>query len=105
MEAIPATAAPFDFFMVPIIETYYRIGDTAKADEYLKQLSDVTQEELVYFLSLDKKYAYDTDYEKQIRMHTMQELVRLTSLYSNQELFENQQERFEQLVLLYQSNA
>ena len=105
MEVIPETASPFDYFMVPLIEDYYRIGETATADAYLKRLSDVTQEELIYFLSMDKKYAYGTDYEIQFRMHTMQELVRLTSRYSNQELFERQQERFQQLVLLYQSNA
>jgi len=105
MEAIPAVAAPFDYFMVPIIEAYYQIGETDKAGKYLNELSDVTDEELRYFLSLDRKYGFDIDYEKQIRMHTVQELVRLSSMYGERELFEKQQERFEELVLLYQSNV
>lgn len=104
MEVIPPRAAPMDFFMVPIIEAYYRIGELDTANGYLLELSDVTKEELRYFLSFDRKYSEDLEYEKQIRMHTMRELVRISSRYAQGEIFERQQETFQDLVLLYQSN-
>ena len=105
MEVMPAEVAPFDYFMVPIIEAYYRIGEAEKASEYLLALSKVTEEELRYFLSIDPGTSGDIDYEKQIRMHTMREIVRLTSQYAPDELFESQQEIFQELVTLYQSNS
>ncbi len=105
MEVIPAEAAPFDYFMVPIIEAYYKIGETELANKYLAALSRNLDEELRFFLSLDKKSSDEMDYDMQIRMHGIQELVRLSSQYEQQELFEKQQGLFQELVLLYQSNT
>lgn len=105
MEVILPEVAPLDYFMVPIIEAYYRIGETDKANEYLTALSGNTEEELRYFLSLDRKHAADLDYDKQIRMHTLQELIRLASQSGQKELFDRQQETFQELLLLYQSNT
>lgn len=105
MEVMPAEVARYDYFMIPVIEGYYKIGETAKANEFLSALSDITEEELRYFIALDPKYAEDVDYEKQIRMHVMQELGRLSSESGQTELFEIQQQIFQELVVLYQSNS
>jgi len=105
MEVILPEVAPFDYFMVPIIEAYYRIGETDKANKYLTALSGITEEELRYFLSLDRKHTIDLDYDKQIRMHTLQELIRLASQSGQKELFDSQQATFQELLLLYQSNT
>ncbi len=104
MEVAPGEVAPFDYFMVPLIEGYYRIGEEEVAGEYLDLLSRVTEDELRYFLSIDSRFSADLDYDNQIRMHTMQELVRLTAKYGREEIFERQREIFQQLIALYQSN-
>ena len=49
--------------------------------------------------------AVDIDYDKQIRMHIMQELTRLVLENQQEELIERQQQIFQNLVVLYQSNA
>ncbi len=105
MEVMPSEVAPYDYFMIPVIDAYYKIGETEKANEYLTALSDITEKELRYFLSLDRKYAEEVDYEKQIRMHTMQELIRLSSRSGKAELFDKMQQIFQELVVLYQSNT
>jgi len=58
-----------------------------------------------YFLSMGMEHAEDLDYDKQIRMHIMQELTRLVLENQQEELIERQQQIFQNLVVLYQSNA
>ncbi|MFC2112211.1 DUF2723 domain-containing protein [Bacteroidota bacterium] len=105
MEVIPPTAAPFDYFVIPVIEGYYRLGETELANSYLTTLSAVTEEELRYFFSLDRKHDVELDYDKQLRLHTIQETLRLASQYGQEEIFEKQEQTFQELVLLYQSNT
>ena len=105
MEVIPNERVPFNYFMVPIIEAYYRLGETKLASSYLLTLSDLAEEEIRYFLSLGRQYAGDVDYDIQIRMHIMQELLRITRENQVEELIDRQQQIFQNLVVLYQSNA
>ncbi len=105
MEVMPNDRIPFNYFMVPVIEAYYKIGETGLANSYLLTLSDLAEEELRYFLSLGTEHAVDLDYDKQIRMHIMQELIRLVIENKQEELIERQQQIFQNLVVLYQSNA
>ena len=105
MAVMPNERIPFNYFMVPVIEAYYRMGETELANSYLLTLSDLAEEELRYFLSLGKEHAADLDYDKQVRMHIMQELTRLVIDNQQEELIERQQQIFQNLVVLYQSNA
>jgi hypothetical protein len=105
MEIMPNERVPFNYFMVPIIEAYYKLGETKLANAYLLTLSDLAEEELRYFLSMGRQYAGDVDYDIQIRMHIMQELVRITRESQVEELIDRQQQIFQNLVVLYQSNA
>ena len=105
MEVMPNERIPFDYFMIPIIEAYYRIGEAKLANTYLITLSDLTEEELRYFFSLGEKHLQDLDYDMQVRMHIMQELTRLAREYRQEELIDRQQQIFEDLVVLYQSNV
>jgi len=105
MEVMPNDRIPFNYFMVPVIEAYYKIGEIELANSYLLTLSDLAEEELRYFLSMGMEHAEDLDYDKQIRMHIMQELTRLVLENQQEELIERQQQIFQNLVVLYQSNA
>jgi len=101
MEILPNSRVPFDYFMLPVIENYYKLGYTEKAGELVVQLSDVIAEELRFFLSAEKKFMDGLDYEKQIRMHIMQEIVRLTNTYEKNELYNRQLDIFQEFVNLY----
>jgi hypothetical protein len=101
MEILPYSRVPFDYFMLPVIENYYKLGYTEKAGELVVKLSDVIAEELRFFLSVERKFMEGLDYEKQIRMHIMQEIVRLTSTYDKGELNDKQLDIFQEFVNLY----
>jgi hypothetical protein len=105
MEELPLQVYPPDYFLLPIIEAYYNIGETEIANTYLLKLSSTLDEELRYFLSFDKEESGNLEYEIQIRLHAMQELNRLCSENRQQDLFIRQQQLFQELVSLYQSNS
>jgi hypothetical protein len=104
MEIMPHERIPFNYFMIPVIEGYYLIGETGVANSYLEVLSDLMYEELSYFLTAERKYTVLLTYEKQLRMHVMQETVRMARLFGTEEMKAKSEERFQQLVMLYSAN-
>jgi tetratricopeptide (TPR) repeat protein len=104
MEIMPHDRVPFDYFMLQIIENYYRLGYTEKARTYVIQLSDVTSEELKYFLESGRQYRNNLEYELQLRMHVMQEIVRMTETYDQKEISDKQLQIFQEFVNLYSLN-
>jgi uncharacterized protein (UPF0262 family) len=105
MEIMPHERVPFDYFMLMIIENYYRLGYNETATQFVNQLSDVIDEELRYFLGADKEFRNKLDYELQIRMHIMQELVSITERYGQKEINDKQLQIFQELVNLYSINS
>jgi hypothetical protein len=104
LEIMPHERIPFNYFMIPVIEGYYLIGETGTANRYLEVLSDLVYEELLYFLTAEQKYTVLLTYEKQLRMHIMQETVRMARLFGTEEMKAKSEERFQQLVMLYSAN-
>jgi len=105
MEIMPHKRVPFDYFMLQIIENYYRLGNNEIASQCVIQLSDVTSKELRYFLGSDGAFRESLDYELQLRMHIMQELVSITERYGQKEINEKQLEIFQEFVNLYSLNS
>jgi hypothetical protein len=105
MEIMPHERVPFDYFMLQIIENYYRLGYNETATQFVTQLSDVTGKELRYFLGSDKEFRNKLDYELQIRMHIMQQLVSITEKYGQKEINDKQLQIFQEFVNLYSVNS
>ena len=101
MELLPHERVGFNYFVLPVIENYFALGDTEKATQLVIKLSDVIEEELRYFLRTDRELMVDLDFEKQVRMHIMQELARFAEEYNLDELATKQLELFQELVNLY----
>jgi hypothetical protein len=101
MELLPHERVGFNYFLLPIIENYFAIDDTEKATNLVIKLSVVIEEELRYFLRTDRELMVDLDFEKQVRMHIMQELVRFAEENNQDELAAKQLEIFQELVNLY----
>lgn len=101
MDLMPNSRIPFSYFMLPVIEGYYLIGNDEVATGYLKVLAASMEEELHFFLTADQKYTVNLAYEKQLRMHVMQGTVRLARIYAPEEVANELEERFGQLTTLY----
>ena len=101
MELFTHERVGFNYFLLPVIENYFAIGDTEKATQLVIKLSDVIEDELRYFLRTDRELMVDQEFEKQVRMHIMQELVRFAEESNQDDLATKQLELFQELVNLY----
>jgi hypothetical protein len=75
----PDQKVPYDYFMVGIAENYYILKDTKKAIDLTQTLLENTCQELDYLTSLEKPFSNYLLFEKQVSVHILSELVRITN--------------------------
>lgn len=57
LQVIPERNVPYDFFMLPVAEAYYKAGGADKANAIVEKLATIYADNLDYFFSLDmEKY-------------------------------------------------
>jgi hypothetical protein len=100
---MPDKLIPFDYFNVLVIDSYYKAGKYEKANSIAKRLSEISQDNLKYFLSLPKKYQSSNDYEIRRNISVMQELTRLSGQYDQKELNTSLEKDFRMLFTKYYS--
>ncbi len=97
IEVMPDEVVPYNFFMLPMAEAYYRAGAPEKANPVVERLADIYEDDLNYYLSLKGEYAEQTDNEKNRAMSVMQRIMTITKAYKQEELAKNIEERFAKL--------
>jgi hypothetical protein len=60
--------------MLDILETYYKLGATDKANTIVEEFAETTIEELNYYFSLPSRYMESLDYELRLSIHYLQRL-------------------------------
>ena len=73
-EVFPEAAVGYDFFTVPLIDGYYKIGETAKANAIAAKLAKNATSELSYFFSFPDKDLKSMDMNMQEAVFTLQRL-------------------------------
>jgi len=101
IELTPHKKIPYDYFMISIVETYYKLGENEKANKIVEKLAEVYKDELNYYFKLDNKLAATVSYEIRISMSIMQELVTLTETYKQDKLNKEINTSFEALFEIY----
>jgi hypothetical protein len=71
---MPETVVGYDFFTVPLIQGYYKIGDNAKANQIAAKLSKNVRDDLAYFFSFPDKELKAMDMSIQEAVYTIQRL-------------------------------
>jgi tetratricopeptide (TPR) repeat protein len=74
MEIMPSHNFKYDLFMLDILETYYKLGATDKANTIVEEFAETTIEELNYYFSLPSRYMESLDYELRLSIHYLQRL-------------------------------
>ncbi|MDT8392633.1 MAG: DUF2723 domain-containing protein [Bacteroidales bacterium] len=83
----PHNKIHYDIIMMPYVELYYGAGEVEKANDEVRKLLDVCDQELTYFLSLDPAFAdalYSTEMQQDIAM--LRRIVEVTEMNDQQEL-------------------
>ena len=103
LRLMPNDRVPYNFFNLSMIQSYYRLNETEKANDMAKTLAFVTNDELRYFISLDPEVASTFDYETRLDIHILQEIIRLTGEYGQTDLRNDLNEEFQNKVMMLTS--
>ena len=105
MELFPNERIPYGYFSIQIPEVYYRLGDIEKANMVVTEIADMYISELGYYFSLEMKFSKTLQSEKQLGLQILQELIRLTELFQQDELNDQLMEKFNAFYVLYRKGA
>ncbi len=104
LEIMPHHRIPFNYWAIFLAEAYYRINESDKANTIVEKLASRYTQELDYYFSLKREFSSALDTEKQMALHIIQELVRLTRTYGQPEINKPLEEKFKKYVTLYTSS-
>ncbi len=66
LEKMPERNVPYDRILLPTVEAYYAIGDTAKADALNERIFEIMEENLTWLLSLEDRFVKPLEQEMAI---------------------------------------
>ncbi len=85
-EVMPEHNVPYDYFVMFLAENYYGIGEFERANEIVLRLVDIYEKEVIYYQSLDPKYAITVKNDLQQARGILNRLVVMTNqLYPQKE--------------------
>lgn len=99
---MPEMNVPYDRILLPTAEAYYAIGDTEKADHLTERLFTIMEENLVYYMSLEPKFAAQLDNEMAIS-HAVMGRLTSTAAREGSPIANTLNERFQVMEMAYQA--
>ncbi len=104
-ELMPHERVPYNYFTLPIIEGYYKVNQIEQANEIASKMLDVTNGHLTYYFGLPSQFNSESvEYEKRLNMHILQELGRITKMYNQEELSQEIDDIFQNLMVSNRMN-
>lgn len=98
---MPDNAVPYNFFVLPLAEAYYRAGETKKANEVIARLIDIYEQNLKYFFRFSGAKAQAVDEEKQQGLAIMQRIARVTHDMKQENLAKRSMDIFQNYYSMY----
>jgi len=102
MELMPKKKFYYNRDILPVIEAYYLVGNTTKANNLVKETAKTAGDNLKYTLALNKESVRGATYETQLSMHVLQRLIQLTEQFKQTELNKQIATNFEQYYPIYE---
>lgn len=95
IKEFPDSKIPYDYYMVPFAEIYYKVGATNKANAIASRLIDIAGQDLNYYLSYppDRLEIFTSDI--QTGLGTLQNVARITASYHQQALSDKAKSLFD----------
>jgi tetratricopeptide (TPR) repeat protein len=97
MEVMPKKNIPYNYFLMPVAEVYYKLGMTNEANELLKEIANIYEDDLKYYFRFKGKIAESIDSEKQQAMAVMQRVGQIARMNQQENLAKELDERFKKL--------
>jgi ATP/maltotriose-dependent transcriptional regulator MalT len=94
-ELMPNNRIPYDVFMIGMIDSYYMIKEVNKAEKLAKDILTNTCQDLEFLISLKNPYSGYLQYEKQLSMHVLRELIKITKENGNKKFSAEIEQNYE----------
>ncbi len=101
---IPHEKLEFNYYALPLLEAYYKADALDKALDMSKKMGKTCLSELNYFLYLSMRYSQAADYEININLHIIQQLIELAKFYKQDEWLKELETRNTEYMRQYTTN-
>ncbi len=95
MELMPTDRVPYEFMMLSVAEAYYLAGADDRGNELVTGYFDYISSEMDYYLRFPRRLATQLDTEKRTSLQLMNEIVRMTRNFEQEELSAELRERLD----------
>jgi hypothetical protein len=85
-KVMPSNQVPLNYWVIPLIEQYYRAKQATKANNLAQELFNSVTEETKYYFTLKGNLANTIDQEKRMALYTMDQLGKITEANGQKEL-------------------
>ncbi|MCD4697774.1 MAG: DUF2723 domain-containing protein, partial [Bacteroidales bacterium] len=86
IEVLPDEVVSYDYFVLPMAEGYYDIGDLEKGNEIFNRMTDILDEQMDYYFRFTGKWNEVYDFDKQQGLAMLQKIVQVTTKHKQQEI-------------------
>jgi tetratricopeptide (TPR) repeat protein len=97
-EVFPDLQVPYDMYMIGYGELYFQAGEFTKGTAILQRVADVYQQNLVYFLSLDKKRQRALDQDISEAAQVLQAIGDIAKRYKQDALYKSVEDRLNSVI-------
>ncbi|MDP4186422.1 MAG: DUF2723 domain-containing protein [Bacteroidota bacterium] len=105
MKIMPNERVPFNYFILPIAEGYYRLKDNGNANKLVEKLLSITESKLRYYFSVPQRLATKLDEEKRLNLYVLKEMGQLAQAYNQKALLARITSCFGQYMNQYERTA
>lgn len=100
-EVMPEKAVPYNFYVYPLAECYYRAGAIEKGNAISQRLIEISEKELKFYFAFNKKFEGAVDREKQFALGILQRINQICNRYNQTEIAKKAEEIFTNYYKLY----
>lgn len=79
VEVIPESNVPYNYFILPIAESYYQLKEYEKGNEIVRKLVDTYHDDLTYYLSLSGEHKKNLRQDIDRSKYILQRIILLTN--------------------------
>lgn len=97
MQEMPQKNIPYNYFILPVAEAYFKLDMTNEGTALLKELAKIYEDDLKYYFRFKGKMAESIDTERQQAMAVMQRLGQVARMYKQETLAKELEEKFKKL--------
>ena len=83
---MPLDLIPVNYFMIGLVEAYYKAGEFEKAKPIIDKMIETSEQDLQYYLSLDKNLKKSVDREIQMALYMLQNVYQQAKASGQNEL-------------------